>query len=539
MTRQKPLATIDCETDPFKAGRTPLPFIWDIFDGVEHNTFHKTDDALDFLEDKNWLVYGHNGGKYDYHMPGFLDRIADFSSLSIINGRIAKFFIGDCEFRDSYNILPIPLADFKKDEIDYEKMEPDCRWKHMDEITRYLHGDTEYLYELISRFHVEYGRGLTLAGSAMKYWSNKYNRKPPQSSPSFYNTIKDFYYGGRCQVFRRGNIGPCRMDDINSAYPRAMLDRHPIEPKYFQRSFQIGEEFVGHNFYRVRAKSNGALPVRKSDGGIEFPESTDYFNATGWEIIAGLETNTLIVESVIDVFAFDQTISFAGYIDHFYEMKKRSKKNTPEYIFAKLFMNSLYGKFAANPEEYGNYEVIPPQFVDGFIAANGGGIAGEINGRPIMRTDLEETQQRYYNVATGASITGWVRAHLWRSICDVRKSGGEVIYCDTDSIVHTGPETALKHSKELGDWSTDGIFSGGAVAGKKLYAFRQTDGAWKTAHKGVKLSPHQIISVANGATEIYESIAPTFSINNKITPAEMAGVGVAKNRFVRREVRAT
>jgi len=57
------------------------------------------------------------------------DHINSDEPVMVINGRLARFRIGECEFRDSLNIFPnTRLADFGvKNEIDYALMEPDRR----------------------------------------------------------------------------------------------------------------------------------------------------------------------------------------------------------------------------------------------------------------------------------------------------------------------------------------------------------------------------------------------------------------------------
>ena len=76
-----------------------------------------------FLQDKDVICYAHNGGKFDWHyITPYID---DYEPLTIIAGRLAKFTIGDCEFRDSYNIIPAPLSAYKKDDVDYNIFEKD------------------------------------------------------------------------------------------------------------------------------------------------------------------------------------------------------------------------------------------------------------------------------------------------------------------------------------------------------------------------------------------------------------------------------
>ena len=297
MSKSKTLAVIDAETDPFLFGRVPEAFIWDIYDGENHYTFENVSDAIHFLHDKKWVVYAHNGGKFDYLLKGFLDEIDQFSKIMDINGRLAKFKIGDCEFRDSYNILPIPLADFEKVEIDYAKMERKVRHLHMEEITRYLHGDTESLYKLVKAFRDEYGDGITLAGSAMKFWQRFTKKKAPKSTKAFYNALSPFYHGGRVEAFHLGIVEEaCTMVDINSAYPYAMLSEHPIDVHYTKREHLSGDEIRGHYLYSVRCRSFGAFGYYTKGEGLGFPVDQErrLYHTTGWELRTALVENLII-----------------------------------------------------------------------------------------------------------------------------------------------------------------------------------------------------------------------------------------------------
>lgn len=122
---------------------------------------------------------------------------------------------------------------------------------------------------------------------------------------------------------------------------------------------------------------------------------------------------------------------------------------------------------------------------------------------------------RYYNVATGASITGYVRAMLWESIATSKG----VLYCDTDSIAvrNAGPSVIL--GKELGQWKLEGEFSKAGIAGKKLYIFKGKNAKGKTiyksASKGARLTHRQLWEVAKGSTVIFKNPVPTFSVTHQ------------------------
>jgi len=547
-TKIPAIAVIDCETDPFKYGRAPEPFIWGFTDGKTYRSFTSTDALVKHVAAFEGIVYAHNGGKFDYHF--IVDHFTPETEILIINGRIAKAQIGKAEIRDSYSILPIPLSDYQKTEIDYAKFEKPVRHKHMKEIAAYLKDDCQFLFEIVSQFIATYGLGITLASSAMAFWKSM-GHEVPESDKKYYDIIAPWYSGGRVQCFRTGIIQKeFHTVDINSAYPFAMLQQHPYSCTYTIKRRPSLKKISGASMYRVVAVSRGALPFRNDKGELIFPVDAKprEYHCTGWELRAGLETDTVRVLETIERLDFDELQSFSQYIHHFYELKKNSPKGSSAYIYAKLFMNSLYGKFAADPSSYKNFAVIESDQVPSYVTEEGKNRkapigrmkgpwawAGHLNHLALITNSRilidkdgidEQTRSKFFNVATGASITGFVRAYLWKHICAVRKGGGQPMYCDTDCIVFTWPKKKKKIpfglSKELGDWSHDGTFTYGAIAGKKLYAFRRKPGTrkpgmalWEWACKGVDISARQVVNIAKGGKVTHRRDAPSMRVGAK------------------------
>ena len=545
MSYRRPFAVLDCESDPFKIGRIPRPFLWGFYDGgfmdeeTPYYEFETAEQVAEFLRDKEYVVYAHNGGKFDFHY--MLEHIEPFDNVMIISGRLAKFHIGICEFRDSFNILPVPLADYQKTQIDYsifEEKERD-KPKNREEIRAYLRDDCRFLYELIEKFIDRFGMNLTQAGASMKQWQKISQLKAPKSTPEFYAEFQPYYYGGRCECFEVGEIKePFQSVDINSAYPRAMLEKHPYFLDYMTEDGDAGltREETGPAFFKVRAVARGAFPFRDIDDSLWFPrddEPREYF-ITGWELLAAQDTGTVEDLEILETRYFSPLVSFSDYVHQFYNERKLAAKQGDKAgkLFGKLFMNSLYGKFAMNPDEFNEFAVFEPELVGYLDEGNREKwveynekpfvFAGELGPYVLGRADLDEDEKNFYNIATAASVTGWVRAYLWRA---VQQCEG-VIYTDTDCVVarKIGP---VEIGPELGQWEIEGEYTRGAVAGKKLYAFKYKAGTgpkdkktgkrktWKLASKGVKLTAGQILKVARGGTVEYMPEVPTYSVYQK------------------------
>lgn len=533
----KQIAVADAETDPFKKGRIPAPFIWGFYDGQNYEQFDSTMGFVRYVIDKPIILYAHNGGKFDWHF--LLDYIDPFTSVSIINGRIAKFKIGQCEFRDSYNILPTSLKAFRKDDFDYSILEKELRDKPLNrkKIERYLYHDCLYLREYVMGFIDRFGLKLTLAGAAMKQWETISGLKAPDDPGGYvYENFKHFYYGGRCQSFEHGVINDdFVMVDINSAYPFAMLNNHPYGLEFDKIDFSDFESLEknrqGTCFISCRAISRGALPFRGKDKSLFFPDDNieRAYYITGWEYLAGLDTGTIDVKEILEIWYFPEQQNFSCYINHFYNEKKTAKEmlDGALYIFCKLLMNALYGKFGSNPDTYQNYKTLLPEYLDsdGVVFDEKGKLwhfSGDFGSNILVSNDVNDEQQRFYNVATASSITGFVRAFLWRAICGC----DGVLYCDTDSIAARNVRDLPNgYGKELGQWEKEGEFSRAALAGRKLYAMEfnknfpydkeKFPGGHKIACKGVRLEASQIFEVAKGATILYEPENPVFSVHKQ------------------------
>jgi len=493
-------AVIDAETDPFNGRDFVEPFIWGFYDGANYLQFdgeYATENLADHVSKFRGRVFAHNGGRFDFHF--LIEYFDKQKSLTIINGRIAKAKLGRATLQDSYCILPVPLSALEKDQFDYSILERGKRNLpgNKEKIETYLKSDCIYLHKYVKTFIDSYGLNLTLAGTALKQWQS-FGGLVPKSNKAYYDFFLPYYYGGRVEPFKAGIFeGSYKIYDIKSAYPTAMKFHHPISTNFYETR-RPADSLLQSSMIQIQCESFGAFPKRTKEG-LFFPHCKGEFFVTGWEFIKALETGTIKNHKILNAFVF------SAYVDHFYKMKSDAEKegDQAKRTFAKLFLNSLYGKFAANPENYSEYYLdeygsIPE---DDYAP---GMIYGDLQ---LFSKPLDEKKHKFYNIVTAASITGWVRAYLWESInkCE------NVLYCDTDSII-CGNGDALPLGKELGNWDLEGEAHKVAIAGKKMYSCFLTNGKTKHACKGVRISPAEIERVAKGEEIIYRSEAECFSL---------------------------
>lgn len=535
----KEIAIIDCETDPFKEGRIPHPFLWGFY--TPHTGalyFDRINELMDFLADKDYRVYAHNGGKFDFHY--MLEYIEDWQKITMINNRLAQWRWNRIEFCDSYCILPVGLAEYNKTKIDYAIFEDDSRElpENKELIRNYLKDDLVFTYELVNAFIEENGHHLTIASCAIKKLQKIEGLKVNDSGRDFFEDISQFYYGGRVECFKKGIIhdNQIKCYDINSAYPYAMLHEHPVEGYITTHSAR--PDIVGGNFYKFSAFSLGCFPFRNDDKTLCFPNDKQKrtFCCSGWELLVARELGLLKGEVHVEQKIFLEKRNFKKYVDYYYTIKSNSKKGSPKYIFAKLFLNSAYGKFGANPINYKETRIIPAHDFEKAIA-KGYDIHGEIHDRIIISKPIEPEKWRHYNVATAASITGFVRAYLLRAV----NASTDPLYCDTDSVICVG-DSKLVLGNDLGQWKHEGDFTVAGIGGKKIYAMRHESNyakaekllsqaktdlqikeakkllseSEKTACKGVRLEFDDIMRVCKGDKIKKSTMNPIYSIKKGI-----------------------
>ena len=238
-------------------------------------------------------------------------------------------------------------------------------WVLKKELTKYCENDTVALYQIITKFAGEvfdlYSLDITKYPTLPSITMAAYriNYLPPNTVPligsRLHYTLKQAYYGGITDTYRpRGeNI---LSYDVNSLYPFSM---HEYE-------MPIGNpvKFVGNptcidnnpfGFFKVKVttplKINvPILPTKiKTSGGLR--TICPVGSWTGWyfsEEIRNAEKYGYKFE-IIEGYLFKKRKLFPAFIGKLYKIKSSLNSSDPRYMIAKLFMNSLYGRFGMNP----------------------------------------------------------------------------------------------------------------------------------------------------------------------------------------------
>ncbi len=562
---KRKLATFDIETDPFLYGRIPQPFCCGILieESKDERQYHEFwgEDCITKLIEFLWMypdplkIYAHNGGKFDFIYllyTGLLE-----GEPRIINGRIVEAKLAHHILRDSYAIIPVPLGAYEKTKIDYSTFEAEERENYKLQILEYLKDDCIFLLDLVSAFHERFNDNLTVGSLAIK----KLQEAHPfaRISQSNDELIRAYYFGGRVQCFEKGSIkGKFKIYDVNSMYPAVMSQtKHIIGDDILEINNDLerfidpvtGELLGAYKgqpyFIKFTGKNFNAIPKRDKDGSLNFTVEEGIFHSCSHEIKVGLKYGLIKIESVEQLLIAQETIIFDDYVNEYIKDKIEGKEagDKIKELFAKLLLNSAYGKTAQNPANYFDWLFVEPDEYDRIIRDNTEAIKNweadnslkfecvppekwhEVYNVPPPKLwiqkydyDVGEIWQRpldelkYYDCAIGASITSAARAVLLEAIMCADRP----IYCDTDSIVCEELNEVELHPSNLGAWDFEGGGDSLHIYGKKVYALFEGEKLVKKACKGVNLTGHQIKNLCNGHTVTWENMAPTFKLTGGV-----------------------
>jgi hypothetical protein len=536
------VAVGDLETDPFRKGRVPLPFLSGFYNGDTLLQFWGEDciaqmvAAVDELPD-NYLIFFHAGGRFDFHF--FLPYIDN--PIKIINGRILRARFGGIGtenrhyIQDSFAMIPAALHKLggKMDvpEEFYRLFERNVRERHKKKILGYHKMDLTALFDKVRRFHELFGRRLTVGGTGMKELQKFYPfQKMGKGSDAFY---RSFYMGGRVQCFEPGDHRAApgqlfKVVDVNSMYPAAMKNfRHPINAA-FDRQDDLPDDPSKVYFAIIDATSKGALPLRNEAGGIDFPHGRHIFRACSHEINMALKYGLLEIHSVQTCHVAQMTTTFDRFVDFVFD-KRLAAKIAGDHVDDQLFKfvgNACYGKFGQDPENFFDWE-ISWETGDMELEKQGWSLYSQCDYFDLWRRPAKNAWGAYNDVSVAASITSAARAVLMEALQHATRP----MYCDTDSIICEAFGGDQDETR-LGAWKEEETADRVVIAGKKLYALQRNKKWVKVRSKGGTLTGPDIVNITRGKLFIYEREVPIFS-------AQYLGTKNDPKRFPARQFRKT
>lgn len=292
--------------------------------------------------------------------------------------------------------------------------------------------------------------------------------------------IRASYCGGRTEVFKPRLWEHGFHYDVNSLYPFVMSDGkalYPVGKPLYYTDGEIAQKFynewkkdkvgLGFLYCKVFVPKQHIPPLPVKKGKLCFPcgefdgvwtyEELDYSEQ---------ECGVKILE-YYEVCHFEKTYPvFKRFIECFYQLKDKGKKekNIALTTFAKLIMNVGYGYTGMRRDDKTALDSIE-KITDYDNISN---ICEDLGFIEIPN----EVHSKYIQVQVASYVTSRARLVLLKGLKHIEKKGGNVYYCDTDSIVSDVPMDASFIDKyKLGYWDCEADNISNAIFLKpKVYA---------------------------------------------------------------------
>lgn len=380
---------------------------------------------------------------------------------------------------DSLKILPFSVEEIAKAfSLPISKLKIDYKEKRKigHELTKieidYIRNDVTITALGIEKLFEQGLTKMTTGSNALEEYKKIVGKKkfrkwfPP---PVYDEDIRQSYRGGFTYLnplYKNKDIGEGIVLDVNSLYPSVMYyNKLPYgEGIYFEGEYikdEVYNLYVQMFSCQFKLKKNKIPTVQLKNNLAFIP--TEYILSSNDEYVTMCMTNVDLELFFNHYEVFDiNYISgwkfkssdklFRDYIDKWNDIKVTAtkEKNKPMRTISKLMLNSLYGKFALNPNIKSKYPYLGE---DDIIHYSFG---------------KQEIREPIY-IPVGTFITSWAR---YKTITSAQKVIERFIYADTDSLHLIGcdiPSELEISETELGKWKIESYFKRARFLRQKSY----------------------------------------------------------------------
>lgn len=428
--------------------------------------------------DGNFIIYWAFAHGYQHvELDSSRDSLPDghFSCMIDDMGAFYGIRFPHCDFRDSLKKLPMSIeqmakafeAPSPKGAIDYEAPRG-AGYSPTVEEWEYVRTDVEILAHAMTDI-LEHGMtALTVSSDALKEYRGiigfkTFNKYFPELDSVRDAEIRRAYRGGFTYADTRTAgelVGEGSVYDVNSLYPFVMRERVlPFgEPERFGGAPSDSSRLWTVTVTFTAELRDGFLPCIQVRNGFRWNPS-EYLSVID-------EPVTMTVTSVdwalwnehydISVWSWDGGYYFNGtrglfdeYVDKWMSVKAESTGG--RRTMAKLFLNSLYGKFGTSTDATGR---VPYLGDDGVVHYTKG----------------RERERKPVYTAVAVFVTAWARDYTIRT---AQKNYDRFLYADTDSMHLLGaddPVGADVHPSRLGAWKRECVFERAVFNRAKQYS---------------------------------------------------------------------
>lgn len=507
----------------------------------EVHVFHSIDEFFSILNQHinpriPLNVFAHNM-RHDIRVLNLPEELVNrfgHSDYPVMNERlfvwITRYRNATVNYIDTSNFAVSSLAKLGKD-LGFPKLEVDFTNVTDEELIIYCKRDVE----IIERFVLEYVAFLrdnnlgtfctTLASQAMRAWRQRFMQHGVyiHTHDGVLNIERLAYTGGRVECFHIGELKDETYYylDVNSMYPFVMSGKKiPIklisyseQPRSFALRNSLNQRYT---IAEVLIETDKPAYPFKRDGKLIFPVGVFRTVLHQPELEYAIRHNH--IKQVYKLASYEYGDIFSEYVKFFYEVKQHAGEtgNLSWRFIAKIFLNSLYGKFGQQGITrtlVGHTEEKTVQRIT-FYDDVADRFFQEINWFGDLLIEEKGGESTYSFPAIAGAVTAYARMHLWHYIETANPAN--VFYCDTDSIIVNEAgynnlsselsETELGKLKlekqsnhliitnakdyEFGDErKTKGVPKNAVLLDKNAWLYLQFEGFYSWLHRGGKGAP--------------------------------------------------
>jgi hypothetical protein len=388
------------------------------------------------------------------------------------------------------------------------------------------------------KLKIPMGKPFSTGYLSAEYFRANMDEKPSPGNIDYQQYFWDSYYGGRFEVFERGNIGQIVAPDINSAYPAVMADLpnpDTLDWQFYSNSLNHNEE------YKNDAKPFDFDIIEKADYGVvnaivttnpnskiqpfayKINGKVNYPVLTGTEITVIKPIFEFAVKNdlVLDYELKDAWLGFEqSYTEYPFEFIKDlyAQRKVYEVLegkykkgqLLKIVLNSAYGKTCQTTEHMEIKKVRENEVIEleeneklhpkSFFSLNQ---RNELQENEVVISELYSG--RRFNPFFASYITGITRLKLHKAVEKYDLVNDTVMFAtdcimvkkeayensNFEELIRTpnenlnGEEFRQEAKQSLGMWDFD--YEGhGFIVGSGVYEVEKTNGTTKTKTRGFK-----------------------------------------------------
>lgn len=439
-------------------------------------------------------------------------------------------------------------------------------------LNEYLEFDCKSLFEIIKR--TIDGSGLTIhdfmscpttASLSLKVYSTKFKQDFLKATRTEYQgriipietKLRTSYYGGRTEVFIPKLENGFHYD-VTSLYPHCMREyKYPVG-EYEERTGTKAK--IQYQLFKRNGFGGGIieatvkipndmqypiLPYREYNK-LLFPTGTITGSWTFHELLfaeeRGIEVlevhSTIFFKKMVDIFSKFVTFFEKLKNDNTFDSNDPDKEINPSLRqYAKLILNSLYGKFATERERttytskreidetieklLKKEEIFLPEIrffenlrKKGWEEAQKAWTQNEdisligrmpyqysnkVLGEDLIKFSTYITSE-YVQVQISSYVTAYARMELYKGMENIINRGGKIYYCDTDSIVSDIElEPDFISDTIFGKWKLEGEIKKAYFSQPKVYIEEDQEGNITKKFKGLPKTRVEYLTMSDYA----------------------------------------